>query len=223
MQPSGSTSAWSRLAPWAGIAFAVLFVAGFFIHGVTPEGDEVDEWQTYWDDSGHRTQAIIGAYLMIAGLFAFLWFARDLLGRVGGSQLLSSIAQGASTLFVGILLIGVLIATAIAGSVEFGDAPVPEGADLAIQLDQLAFGLLLLPGCLSAAVFIGVVSELARRSDALPTWLVWAGYVVAALQLLSVLFIPLALIPLWAVVTAIVLLLRSRSAEAPAAAAPTAA
>ncbi len=222
MQPSGSTSAWSRLAPWAGIAFAILFVAGFFIHGETPDNDDAAEWQAYWDDSDNRTQAIIGAYLMILGLFAFLWFSRDLLARVGEHPLLRSIGQGASTLMVGTMLIAVIIGTTIAGSVEFGDATVPESADLAIQLDQLAIGLLLLPGCLSGAVFIGVVSELARRSNALPTWLVWAGYVVAVLQLVSFLFVPLALIPLWALVTAIVLLLRARSASAPAAA-PTAA
>jgi hypothetical protein len=172
--------------------------------------------QTYWDDSDNRTQAIIGMYLMIAGLFAFFWFSRDLLARVGDHQLLRSIGQGASTLMVGTMLIAVVVGTTIAGSVEFGDANVPEGADLAIQLDQLAIGLLLVPGCLSAAVYIAVVSELARRSNALPTWLVWAGYVVAVVLLVSFLFFPLALIPLWALVTAIVLLLRSRGAEAPA-------
>ena len=214
-----SSSAWSRLAPWAGIAFAILFVAGFFIHGETPAGDETAEWEAHWADSGNRTQAIIGMYLMVAALFAFLWFSRGLLRRLvssdNGSQPIASIAYSASTLFVGGVLVAVVVATSIAGSVEFGDAPVPDDADLARQFDQLAFGLLLIPGCLSAGVFIALVSELARRSQALPTWLVWAGFVVAAVQVVAVFFIPLALIPLWALVTAVVLLLRERGAAAP--------
>lgn len=218
MQRVGSYNAWTRLAPWAGIVFAVLFVAGFLIHGVTPDNDDTAKWQSYWDDSGNRTQAIVGMYLMVASVFAFLWFSRSLLVRLAsqdeGSQPLASIAQAASTLFAGAVLVAVVTATSIAGSVEFGDAPVPESADLSIQLDQLAFGILLIPGCLSAAVFIAIGSELARRTGALPKWLVWAGYVAAVVLLASFLFIPLVLIPIWALVTSVVLLLRDRNKTA---------
>jgi hypothetical protein len=138
--------------------------------------------------------------------------------RASDRQPLASIARAASTIFVAMALVAGVIGTTIALAVEFGDANVPESADIPIHLDQLAIAILLIPGCLSFAVFIAAIAELARRSAAFPTWLVWASFVAAVLLLFSPVFIPLVLVPLWSLVTGIVLLLRDRKDTAPAAA-----
>ncbi|HUF66269.1 MAG TPA: hypothetical protein VMM17_09850 [Gemmatimonadaceae bacterium] len=220
-----NSTAWSRLAPWAGIAFVVLLVAGFATFPGTPEYDEPDAWQAFWADGDNRIQALIAGYLIILSSFAFLWFGRALAARLqpedGVRDALGSISEAAATLFPAFVLIFVIVGISIPASVEFGDAPVPGTAELAIQMDQLAFGLLLIGGSLSAGVLTGAVSELARRRRALPQWLVWAGFAVAALQVLGVMFFPFLLILHWTLVTSIVLLLRARSASAPAAAPTT--
>jgi hypothetical protein len=219
MNESGAASVWARYGPLGGIAFAVLFTAGFFVPGITPEYDEIAKWEAYWADSGNRVRAIIGMYLMVVGLFAFLWFSRTLVARlapqVAGRSPIASLAEAASTIFVALAMVAVMVATSIAGGVEFGDAPVPAGADLPIQFEQIAFALLLVPGCLSFAVFLAGVSELGRRTGALPPWLVWAGFVAAVLLLVAVFFIPLVLVPLWSLVAGVVLLLRDRRSPAP--------
>jgi hypothetical protein len=49
----------------AGIAFVVLFVIGFVVSADTPDSDERLEWRRWYLDSGHRTSAVVGMYLMV--------------------------------------------------------------------------------------------------------------------------------------------------------------
>lgn len=74
---------------------------------------------------------------------------------------------------------------------------------------------------MAAGAFIAIASYYARRHALLPGWLTIAGYVVAALQLAGTLFIPIALVPLWILVTSIVLLRRSSDGGAGAPVAAT--
>ncbi len=108
-------------------------------------------------------------------------------------------------------LVSVFVRTTIPANKTFGGnngTPVPRGADLARQLDGLGFGLLLVAGALTLALFIALASNLARRDGTLPGWLTVAGYVVAVLQLAGALFFPFALALLWVLIVAIVLVRR---------------
>jgi hypothetical protein len=55
-----------------GIAFVVLFVAGFMVLQTPNDSKDTVKWQRWWTDSGHRVSAVIGAYLMVLGLLAFV-------------------------------------------------------------------------------------------------------------------------------------------------------
>jgi hypothetical protein len=147
--PEGTKGS-GRTGAWMGIAFAVLFVAGFLVFP-TPSSNKAKDtlkWQQWWNDSGHRTAAIIGAYLMVLGVLAFVWFAWNLRLRLRdreGLQDLGGLMFAFGALFAGIGFVAILVRAAVAGARQFGSTPVPAG-DFARQFDQLGFGLLLLAG-----------------------------------------------------------------------------
>src|SRR4051812_13437947 len=77
------TSVLPRLGAWMGVAFSVLFVAGFITIPSPENGDgHPQEWDNWWSDSGHRVLAVIGTYLMLLALGAFVWFLWSLHRRL---------------------------------------------------------------------------------------------------------------------------------------------
>jgi len=199
-----------RVGLWAGVAFVVLFVAGFMIF-TTPNttsnrAGNVAKWAAWWTDSSHRTMAIIGAYLMVLGALAFVWFASSLQQRLRDRSE-GTMMLGFAWLFAALALTAALIRAAIPGGWVFGRLTIP-GGDLAAQLDNIGQAVLLVAGALSAGAFIASACHAARRSVVFPAWLTAAGYVVAVLQVAGALFFPFALFPLWVLVASIVLLMR---------------
>jgi hypothetical protein len=209
----------NRVGPWMGVAFVVLFVAGFIAFPTPDDNKDTAKWARWWTDSGHRVGAIIGAYLMVLGLLAFVWFMWSLNQRLrdrGGMMITFG------SLFVALAMISALVRASIAGSKQFGDVPIPSG-DFARQFDQIGFGVLLVAGALTAGAFIATASYLARRDAILPGWLTMAGYVVAVLQLAAALFFPFILFPLWVLVVSIVLVRHESRVDTRVPVAPTSA
>ena len=195
-----------------GIAFAVLFVVGFLVFPTPTDEKDSAKWARWWTDSGHRAGAVIGAYLMVFALLAFVWFMWDLNRRLrdrGGMMITFG------TVFVTLALVSALVRAAIPGGKLFGATPVPPGADFARQFDNVGFAVLLVAGALAAGAFTATASYLARRDAILPGWLTIAGYVVAVLMLAAGFFLPFVFFPLWVLVTSIVLVRRS-AASTPA-------
>ena len=204
MAATGSSARVGRVGAWMGIAFAVLFVVGTFVQPVPKHQKSVTEWAQLWNSSSNRTKQILGAYLVVFGLLAFIWFASKLRSALGdGAGMMLTFGS----VFAAMGMLFALVGTAIAGNKVFTSAPVPPGP-LSQQLSGLAAGILVVPGALAAGVFVAIASYLARRGGALPGWLTIAGYVVAILQLAAVVFFPLLLVPLWVLITSIVLLRR---------------
>ena len=193
-----------------GVAFAVLFVAGFLVFPTPSDEKDTAKWARWWTDSGHRAGAIVGAYLMVLGLLAFVWFMWGLNQRFrdrGGMMITFG------TMFATLALVSALVRAAIPGGKVFGDTPLPPGADLARQFDNVGFAVLLVAGALSAGAFTATASYLARRDAVLPGWLTIAGYVVAVAMLAAGFFLPFVLFPLWVLVASIVLLRRLGRSE----------
>jgi hypothetical protein len=203
----------SRWGAIAGIAFVVLYVVRFVWFLDTPEGDApVREWTEYFEDSGHRTASILGGYTqLLAGLafLYFLWALRNRLRRAeGSSEGLSTLAWGSGLVFVAMVFASAAAMMTVAASVEFSDGPVPNG-EFARQMENLGFGLLLLFGLFSVGVCIAAASGSARRTGALPRWLVITGFVVAVIvAVLGVIFIPQILLLLWVLAVSVVMLRR---------------
>jgi hypothetical protein len=206
----------SRVGTWMGIAFVVLFVAGFGAISTPSNNKNTAQWAGWWNDSGHRAGAILGAYLMVLGVFAFVWFASSLRDqfREGGRLMFTY-----GSIFAAIALVSIMVRVSIPGAKQFGSTPVPAAGDLARQFDQIGFAMLLVAGALAAGLFVGMASYLSRRSGSLPGWLTVAGYVVAVLQLAASLFFPFLLFLLWVFVASIVLMRRRRTGATTTAAA----
>ena len=85
MQPPDALPAtWQRLLALSGVAFALLFLIGWFASGGdTPDYGATDQDWTDWADD-NRWKSRIGAFAMLLAGFVFLHFAgmiRSTLGR----------------------------------------------------------------------------------------------------------------------------------------------
>jgi hypothetical protein len=206
-----ATEWWVRGGPWAGFAFAVLLVVRFVAFLDTPDSDApASEWTEYFQDSGHRTQSLVGTYLMVLAGLAFAWFLFWLCGRLreveGPSGFLTRVTFGSGLLFVAMVFASAVAMGTVAAGVEFADTPVPDG-EFARQFEGLGFGMLLVGGCFAAGVCVAAASLVGLRTRALPRWLAIAGIVTGLLLIpFGVFFIPLALLVLWVIAVGIVLL-----------------
>jgi hypothetical protein len=195
---------WTRLA---GIAFAVVFVAGMIIGRDTPDTDASDdEWVRWFDDSGHRAQQVVSLFLLVIAALLLVVFAVGLVrqlraasGDRGGSI---GIAYSGAIITAVAIAVGGVAVNQISAAVELGDMPEP-GADVLRTAEQLGFGLLLVVAGLFAALTVAAVSAAARGTGLLPSWLVNVGFAVAVILLFSVVFLPMALFPLWVLAVAI--------------------
>jgi hypothetical protein len=194
-----------RVSSWMGIVFVVLFVVGFLVIP-TPSDTNDAKWDTWWDDSGRRVGAVIGAYLMVLGLLAFVWFMWGLVHRFRDG---AGMAITFGSLFVGMVLVSVLIRAALPGGKQFGGQDLPQQIrDWSMQMNNIGFGIMLVPGALSAGAFAGVVSYLSRRDAVLPNWLTTVGFIVAAIQIAAGVFFPFVVFVLWILAVSIVLVRR---------------
>ncbi|MCU1456485.1 MAG: hypothetical protein JWL73_577 [Actinomycetia bacterium] len=196
----------SRSGGWMGIGFFVLFVAGFLTFTTPDDAKNTAKWARWWTDSGHRVAAVIGTFLIILGLLAFVWFAASLQRWLGGAgHVAGTMLVTFATLFVAAAGVSTMLRAAIPGGKLFGDTPVPAGADLARQFDNAGFAILLIAGALAAGAFVITASYLARVTGALPNWLIIAGFIVGVLQIAAGLFFPFLLFLLWVLAVSIVL------------------
>jgi hypothetical protein len=185
-------------------AALLLFFGASMMFSSTPDtahksADEVaQKWATWIDDSGHRTSALIGGFLVILAAIAFVWFACTLAARLaGGSQVLVGFAVLAA---VGVA-VGAAGPLALTGGHAFGDDPVPTDGNVIWFVYSLAFPLILAVFGLAAAAFIATAVVAGRRT--LPMWLVVFGWIAVLGGVAAVAFIPLVLVLLWLIAAGI--------------------
>ena len=194
---------------WAGIVFAVLFVVGFVLAAETPDSDAADaEWLSFYADDDNLRQIIIGGYLMILSAFAFLALVAGLLERARStresSPVLHRVAWATGLLSAAFLIAGAVQLAGVAGNNVFGG--YADVADVDVLRQNFGIAFIVLPGALCAVAFIAISTFLARQAGVYGTAMTVYSYVTAVLLLLAVTFIPLLLLPIWALVTGIALL-----------------
>lgn len=213
---ASAASTWNRLGFIAGIAFAVLFVAGMFTM-ITPESSTEQAINEFYADSANRTTVLIGAYLIAIAGFCFLWFLSAL------RQTLRRLSPD-GTEFSDVLLAGgvVFVATMYAGAAAIGTGSAAMllggeeqfSTEVLRMLPQLGYGLLLLGGGFGAIAVVLSTSIAVRRSGTAPGWLGWYGIVTAVLLLAAVAYVPMVLFPIWVIVVSVTLLRKAaRSPE----------
>lgn len=161
---------WQRLLALSGVAFAVLFLVGWFASGGdAPDYGASDQAWTTWADN-NQWKSRVGAFAMLLAGFVFLHFAatiRTALGdaetRVGGSAQLARVAfAGAITGMAGMAMAIVIISSA-----------TTEGADVNPAVTRAIASASAGPFMLSAmgfAAFLMPAGLLTIRSEVFARW-----------------------------------------------------
>ena len=199
----------SRWAGWAGVAFAIALIAGFVLVAQVPATDAPDDRWIDWVENDNVT-TVIGTMLLTAAGLLLMAFVVSLAALVRGAGIEDdppiTVLRGAGVTAGVTLVLAALVGGAMAAGVTFApDFAAPSG-ELIRSLDQMSLGMMLVGTGWSMALVVALASWTGRRSGALPGWLSGGGLIVAALLLLSPMFLPFLLVPLWALVTGIVIL-----------------
>ena len=203
-----TTTKWAAIAI---IAFAVLFLVGMLMGTDTPDGDESDQtWVQHYEDSGNQTQDIVAVYVVAVAAIGLVAFAS--LELAGGAW--ATVARASAYIAAAAFAIGRVALSAVSASAKFDSSPIDPG--VARFMQGLGFGTVLVVGGLAAAAMITAISIHWMRTKEVPAWVCWLGYLAAVVLLFGVVFLPMAALPIWALIVGIVLLTRGER-TAPAA------
>jgi hypothetical protein len=197
----------SRSAPFAGIAFAVLYVAGWLVMKTPDNNLSPSDTAAYYSNHSHRVMTIVAAYLLVASALVLLWFLAEVRGRLvtsrGGDSVLTTTAFSAGAVGAALITVGSFAIAGVPGQMSFGGTHLAPNADVVLFTQSIGFGTILIGGMLSLAVAIFLSSLAARSSGALPTWTVWLGFVAALALLFAVVWIPQVALPIWTIAAGI--------------------
>ncbi|WP_280714079.1 hypothetical protein [Kitasatospora sp. MAP5-34] len=191
-----------RRSMGAGIAFVVLFVVGVLmintpnIKSSDTDAGAAQKYVNYLSDSGHRAQLLISAWLLVLAALAFVWFTTGLRSWFASQPMAGRLTAHLGVLGAAGIAAGSTAGAVVAGSVAFGNEPVPNGDVIRIVMD-LEFPLLFIVFGLASAAVIATVSVAVLRTGVLPRWVAHTGWVAVLGSLTGVFFVPLVLPLLW--------------------------
>ena len=185
-------SSWQRLLALSGVAFAVLFLAGFLISGSdAPDYTATDQvWRTWAGDSEMRSR--IGAFLTLLASFVFLPFMagfRSMFegpdGPVRGSLQLVRVAfAGALIGVAGITMAVIMIAGATAQGAE-ANPVVSKAVASATVVGPFLVGAMGFAASLMAAGLLILRSGVFARWIAVVALLGGAGFFISFFTLIA--------------------------------------
>jgi hypothetical protein len=202
-------TAGGRLGALAGLAFAILFLAGTAVLNI-PLGAGDRKLVAWWADGGNQVTAIVSMYSFILAGLCFLAFLVQLRSRLlaaeGGAGAATSLVLVSGTVFVAMLFVAAASRGVIGVAIKSPgmDESLP-GPDTLRYLPQTGYAALGAAGLLAAAVMIIASSWLILRTGVFGRWLAWLGAVAALLivaanaALVGMLAIPVMLV--WALAT----------------------
>ena len=168
--PDALPGTWQRLLALSGVAFAVLFLIGWFASGGdAPDYGASDRAWTDWADD-NQWKSRIGAFAMLLAGFVFLHFAgmiRSVLGRaespVGGSAQLARTAFGGAVAGMTGMATAIVI---IASSDSEGAAANPVITRAVASASAGPF----LVSAMGFAAFLGAAGLLTLRTGVFARW-----------------------------------------------------
>lgn len=200
-----------RITVAAGCVFAVLFTGAFaaFAEISGTFADPNSTFIEYYASSGNRARDVAGMYLMTGAALAFAVFAVGIAHRFQGPEpsLAPAIISATAVLFAASLL----VAASLLGTVSmsrtmadlFDDTGVLEGDEVAV-LPQAGNVVIMIPGAVTAAATVVVISVRSWASGDLPRWICIFGFVASALLVLLAFSGPhLLLLPAWVLAASI--------------------
>ncbi|GAA4857984.1 hypothetical protein ACFQ34_17255 [Pseudonocardia benzenivorans] len=213
----------ARLTGVLGIAFAVLMVlALLFVNRSPGLGVSDSAYESFYGQGGTTVLITVGLYLVPFAGIAFLWhmtalrllvreLAPDLPGIPSTLQLLSG------GLFVGLLFCGTAAAGAVALVNDIGTGPLP-GPEVGRALTSIGYAIVFVYAVRAAGMYVMTTTTLLMKAGVLPRWLGVLSYLLAAAMLVATTFNPavVLVLPGWAVIVGVVVLVRAGRPGAPA-------
>jgi hypothetical protein len=209
-----------RYSILAGILAVLLWIVGVVMSrgehvglpgGLPEEGAE--EVLTYFRE--HEGSVLAGAWLFMLGSLLFLWFVGALRSRLtdaeGGAGTLATIALAggiATAIFTLGMPIGGLVATLEVNQIDASTAQALNGVEAVFFIGAE----------LSAIVLLIATAAVWLRTRTVAAWWAWATMLLAVwLLILPIGWIGLLIgVPVWTIVTSVMLLLRATERMAPA-------
>ena len=172
-------------AALAGLAYAALSLVATYLLLRAPRASTTGTDLAWYADEGNQRSTALGLNLMAVGTIAFLWFVAVIRRRVGEreNRFFGTVFLGSALLLAGIRMVaGVMMA-----------APAMSGYLLDVEPDLQSVGLWQAAGLSTAtvvgtrleAVFMISTTTVGRLSEALPTWLIWLGYLGGSILALA--------------------------------------
>jgi hypothetical protein len=200
-----------RAAAIAGIAFSLLMMASLLLIRISVPTDPTAPGE--WIRDPVLSYRIIIALNMVpfAGI-AFLWFIgviRDLIG-VHEDKFFSTVFFGSGLIFIAMLFAAAAVAGGILTNYSIASRAQPS-SDILIFSRAVTYSILYVFAMKMAGVFIISTTTVGLRTEVMPRWMGWLGYVVAAVLLLSITYWEwmALLFPLWVLVLSIYILKRN--------------
>jgi hypothetical protein len=202
-----------QLLPLSGVAAVLFIVAAFIIVGETPEVDASrDEVLSFYTENDNELQW--GAALLAWGAFFFLLFSAAVASLVRGVREAS--AASANVILAGGIIFAVG-ATIFAGlAFTAGDAVDDVEFETIQTLHVLETDMFFTVAVGTAAFLLGAgIGTL--KTDALPSWLAWAAIVIGVIAITPLGFFGFLALGIWTLIVSVMLFMRARSTERPAA------
>jgi hypothetical protein len=197
---------WERLAPWSGVIGVALIVIGALIQSSADRpGEDATAQDVLAYFEGDQSAVIGGSFMVAVGLLFILWFLGSLRSRLawaeGGVMRLATVAFAAGVAMVTLLLAA--LAPEMAGVFAAEDEGVlaPAAAQALFEAGEGFFFLAWFP----AAVLLAASAVVTLRTGIFPSWLGWAGLVMAVGLLIPWIgwAVFLFLLPLWIILLSV--------------------
>lgn len=197
----------TRLAPFSGVVFAVLALAGMGT-AQPPPGVKASGEMVLAFSKAHANSQRTADQLLIAGFVFFVFFAGSLrayLRRSPDAEAASTVALAGAAVLAG--------GVAVYIGLDFASNAAPDALTPAAAQALNVLGLqMIFPVAVGLAVF-GIAAGVAiLRSRLLPAWLGWVSIVIGLIPLW---ILQVLLLCLWAIVVSILLYRRGATAESP--------
>ena len=206
--PSGSARRWE---PYAGIAYAVFFVASVVVSNPPADNASNQTWIANYTGRGEQGRHLAtGILLLLAGL-ALMTFLVSLWRRIAEAEPAASPSRlpvAAAATAAACMGAGGMVMGYISGGEIIGQYPLPS-VDLLRMSNDLGFALAGIAGTWSAAIAVATLSVQGHFAGVFSRRMRTAGVITACLLILSPLFIPIIALVAWVLTAAISWIRRS--------------
>jgi hypothetical protein len=184
-----------RIEGPAAIGFAVAYVAALVLVNVPDEGETRQEAIDFYNSAGEKSRVLVAVYVMAIAALLLLAFLGAVARRLRDGARTAAIGAGGAFVALYLAAAAAFVAPTLTLSLDSsGTNTVDEAfADFARGASTLGDALLLVCSGFAAAGLVGALAW----SGALPRWLAWSGFVVAAACLFGFTFFPLIVFAAW--------------------------